>query len=247
MIRNKVKNYVVLYFQQRDLALSELVESLRGKIRDINVAAGQQEAATKRIAELEQSLAAAHRQIQRLQEAAATTSSEMETNSLGQPRPAPNPRQKKSPSGQCNMTTSTTLPMGFEFAEQSMATANASTSVADDKRSSASPMVDPRRKSMSLEVLSTTNRSVTVSDTPLSSTSPLSTASRPSSDSEVNYDTFSRKSGSIAEKSHRGIISCTLISKGWFNHFWFSSFNNCQNCHLLLVCIIGCLLNVVLF
>ncbi|VDL37227.1 unnamed protein product [Hymenolepis diminuta] len=199
-------------FKQRDLALSELVESLRGKIRDINVAAGQQEAATKRIAELEQSLAAAHRQIQRLQEAAATTSSEIETNSLGQPRPAPNPRQKKSSSGQCNMTTSTTLPIGFEFVEQSMATANASTSVADDKRSSASPMVDPRRKSMSLEVLSTTNRSVTVSDTPLSSTSPLSTTSRPSSGSEVNYDTFSRKSVSIAEKSHRGIISCTLIS-----------------------------------
>ncbi|KAM3184184.1 hypothetical protein ACTXT7_008863 [Hymenolepis weldensis] len=199
--------------KQRDLALSELVESLRGKIRDINVAAGQQEAATKRIAELEQSLAAAHRQIQRLQEAAATTNSEIETNSLGQPRPAPNPRQKKSSSGQCNMTTSTTLLMGFEFTEQSMAAANASASVADNKRSSASPMVDPRRKSMSLEVLSTTNRSVTVSDTPPSSTSPLSTASRPSSGSEMNYDTFSRKSGSIAEKSHRGIISCTLISK----------------------------------
>ncbi|VDO05197.1 unnamed protein product [Rodentolepis nana] len=199
-------------FKQRDLALSELVESLRGKIRDINVAAGQQEAATKRIAELEQSLAAAHRQIQRLQEAAAATSTEIETNSLGQLRPAPNPRQKKSP-GQCNMTTSTTLPMGFEFTEQSTAIGKLNTPVVDHERSSASPMADPRRKSMSLELLSTTNRSVTRSDTPLSSTSPLSTASRPSSGSEVNYDTFSRKSGSIAEKSHRGIISCTLISK----------------------------------
>lgn len=187
------------------------------------MAAGQQEAATKRIAELEQSLAAAHRQIQRLQEAATTAVAstaliaEAETNSLGQPRPAPNPRQKKSSAGQCNMTTSTTLPMGFEFTDQSIntaAAANAGPPVVSNGRPAASPMADSTRKSMSLEVLSSTNRSVTGSDTPLSSTSPLSMTSRPSSGSEVNYDTFSRKSGSIAEKPHRGIASCTLISKG---------------------------------
>lgn len=176
------------------------------------MAAGQQEAATKRITELEQSLAAAHRQIQRLQEAAAinASSAATETNSLGQVRPAPNPRQKKA--SQCNMTTSTTLPMGFEFAEQAT-----NTSMMESGKTSASPRADSRRKSMSLEVLSTTNRSTVGSDTPLSSNSPLSTASHPSSDSEseVNYDTFSRKSGSIPEKPHRGIISCALISKGW--------------------------------
>ncbi|CDS41380.1 formin [Echinococcus multilocularis] len=202
-------------FKQRDIALSELVESLRGKIRDINVAAGQQEAASKRITELEQSLAAAHRQIQRLQDAAAainTTAVKTETNSLGQVRPAPNPRQKKP--SVCNMTTSTTLPMGFEFA----ATVESQQAAAATTRLNASPpTVESRRKSISLEMLSTANRSTMDSGSDTPSTFPLSSGAassrHSSSSSEVNYDTFSRKSGSIAEKPRHGLISCTLISQ----------------------------------
>ncbi|KAL5962764.1 Formin-like protein 2 [Taenia solium] len=203
-------------FKQRDIALSELVESLRGKIRDINVAAGQQEAANKRIAELEQSLAAAHRQIQRLQDAAAAinaTTVDTETNSLGQVRPAPNPRQKKPLV--CNMTTSTTLPMGFEFAASTVESQQEATAAA--RLNASPPTAESRRKSMSLEMLSTTNRSTMDSGSDTASTFPLSSAAassrHSSSPSEVNYDTFSRKSGSIAEKPRHGLISCTLISQ----------------------------------
>ena len=201
--------------------MSDLVESLRGKIRDINVAAGQQEAANKRIAELERSLAAAHRQIQRLQDA-ATAVDGMETNSLGQVPPAPNPRQKKP--SVCNMTTSTTLPMGFEFA----ATAASSSvdqrpemPVANMEGEESAVKADSRRRSMSLEVLSTTNRSVVESGSEAPSASAASSAttplsSRPSTfvSSEVNYDTFSRKSGSVTERPRHGLHSCTLISLG---------------------------------
>ncbi|KAL5113032.1 Formin-like protein 2 [Taenia crassiceps] len=203
-------------FKQRDIALSELVESLRGKIRDINVAAGQQEAANKRIAELEQSLAAAHRQIQRLQDAAAAfnaTTVDTETNSLGQVRPAPNPRQKKP--SMCNMTTSTTLPIGFEFAVATVEGQQEST--AEARLNAPPPTAESRRKSVSLEMLSTTNRSTLDSGSDTPSTFPLSSAAastrHSSSSSEVNYDTFSRKSGSIAEKPRHGLISCTLISQ----------------------------------
>uniref|UniRef100_A0A5K3FPI6 GBD/FH3 domain-containing protein n=1 Tax=Mesocestoides corti TaxID=53468 RepID=A0A5K3FPI6_MESCO len=187
-------------FKQRDLALSELVESLRSKIRDINVAAGLQETANRRIQELEQSLAAAHHQIQLLQNAAETNSNAVvaaasETNSLGQVKPAPNPRQKKPTV--CNMTTSTTLPMGFEFPD------------GDSTQLTGSPS-DSRRKSMSLDVLTTTNQS-TVSSSDSITRSSLS--SSVSSGSDANYGTFSRKSGSITEKPRHGLISCTLISQ----------------------------------
>ncbi|VDD76566.1 unnamed protein product [Mesocestoides corti] len=194
-------------FKQRDLALSELVESLRSKIRDINVAAGLQETANRRIQELEQSLAAAHHQIQLLQNAAETNSNAVvaaasETNSLGQVKPAPNPRQKKPTV--CNMTTSTTLPMGFEFPD------------GDSTQLTGSPS-DSRRKSMSLDVLTTTNQS-TVSSSDSITRSSLS--SSVSSGSDANYGTFSRKSGSITEKPRHGLISCTLISQGGLLHMY---------------------------
>ncbi|KAL7053171.1 hypothetical protein AAHC03_0671 [Spirometra sp. Aus1] len=184
-------------FKQRDLALSELVESLRGKIRDINVATGMQETANKRIQELEFSLSAAHRQIQRLQVALENVQSSSSATALADSQSA-HINKKKSV---CNMTTSTTLPMGFEFSSPSPASGGQP----GDGSDSGSPCSHNKGRSMrsaSADLLSSRE----ADEKPMY---PYDSTSK----ALPQFGTFSRHTGSVAEKPRHGLISCTLISQ----------------------------------
>uniref|UniRef100_A0A0X3P9F9 Formin FH3 domain-containing protein n=3 Tax=Schistocephalus solidus TaxID=70667 RepID=A0A0X3P9F9_SCHSO len=184
-------------FKQRDLALSELVESLRGKIRDINVATGLQETANKRIQELEFSLSAAHRQIQRLQVALENVQSSSSAMALADSQSTYIGKKKSV----CNMTTSTTLPMGFEFSSPS-STSGDRLSGGSGSHSPSSHKKGKSMRSASADLLSSREADEKPNyhyDSP-SKTSP-------------QFGTFSRHTTSVAEKPRCGLISCTLISQ----------------------------------
>lgn len=164
------------------------MESLRGKIRDINVATGIQETSAKRIQELDFSLAAANRQIQRLQDAMATA----QTEAL--------PSNKRPV---CNMTTSTTLPLGFSGQDAS--------SRIDEARHQSRMMGGAGdRKSMRSASLDLST-AVRLSKSSLSSSQ--SSKSMDSGETPAPFGTFSRNSGSVGDKPRHGMISCTLITQ----------------------------------